>query len=781
MEDRRLLVRFNDSDSSIVPGQNRAAGPSQKGLRINIPFLVSALIRQRVIVGAAVGVAVVLGLLHALTAPRVYTAATQVLIGNDVAGVSNNFNRPADIAQNEVMLESALRVLQSQTLALAVVNELNLHQNEAFLEPGVSLPRRVIGLVGSILSAITPGGSDPEADADPAAADQAARMEAAETLREGIEVRREGRSSVFQLRYTSSDPQLVAAVVNAYGEAFVADQLIGNVEASARVLDWLQQRLFVIQENSTKAALRAEEYRARSGLETIEGEPITVQMIAQLKADLADATVELARMRSMGSVYDDFRSQDLDQFIQSGAAGARIPDAEFSAGQERLLTLQQRLDEAERRYGPDHVEVNQLRERIATEGRALQREMQRLYDVTMNATRALETEIAMLNTSIDEIAEQNLDLATSRVELRALEKQAEIYEALNETYLLRLKDLEQTQTFPVTNVRVLSMAEVPKDPIAPRKKMILAAMIVLGTMVGLALALWRERVERVIRTREELQQISGLPFLGYLPMLAPAELDGPTEPDATRKASRSSTEPRIAFKHGFAALKNPRSQFTEVLRNIRIAVDSSSDGKAGQVFGVVSIRPGEGKSTISRNLAAVAAVAGRSVLMIDGDVRTASLSRGLLQSMGLGLREMLAGRAVWEATLRREMNTGLHFLPYTSGTSDPNAGDLLGMPEFRTLLNEARRRYDVTIVDLAPLGPVSDARALAPALDGLVMVLEWGKVSPDTLTEILSVDPSLHEKLIGIALNKTDMSALAKYSRTEPSEGYYHAYGQSDT
>ncbi len=774
-----MLVRFNDSDSSIIPGQNRTHGPAQKGIRINFHAILPALIRQRLILGASVGVAIFLGLLYALTAPRVYTAATQVLIGNDVAGLSNGFNRPADIAQNEVMLESALRVLQSQTLALAVVNELNLHQNEAFLEPAASLPGRAIQTVRSVVSAIIPGGSDPEVD--PAAADLRQRLEAAETLRENIEVRREGRSSVFMLRYASSDPQLVAAVVNAYGEAFVADQLIGNVEASARVLDWLQERLFVIQDNSTKAALRAEEYRARSGLETIEGEPITVQMIAQLKADVANATVELARLRAMSSVYDDLRNQDLDQFIQSGAAGARVPDAEFSAGQERLLTLQQRLDEAERNYGPDHVEVTQLRDRIAMEGRALQREMQRLHDTTINASRALETEIAMLNSSIDDIANENLELATSRVELRALEKQAEIYEALNETYLLRLKDLEQTQTFPVTNVRVLSMAEVPKDPIAPRKKMILAAMIVLGTMVGVALALWRERVEGAIRTREELLQISGLPFLGYLPMLAPAELDGPTEPDATRKASRRTMETRFSFKHSFAALKNPRSHFTEVLRNIRIALDSSSDGKSGQVFGVVSIRPGEGKSTISRNLAAVAAVAGRSVLLIDGDVRTASLSRGLQQSMGIGLREMLSGRAAWEAALRREMNTGLHFLPFTAGASDANADDLLGMPEFRNLINEARLRYDLTIIDLAPLGPVSDARALVPALDGLIMVLEWGKVSPDTLTEILSVDPALHEKLIGIALNKTDMSALAKYSRKETSEGYYHGYGQSDT
>ncbi|MFN4063504.1 MAG: hypothetical protein ACK4JA_04855, partial [Parazoarcus communis] len=84
--------------------------------------------------------ALLLGLLHVLTAPRVYMASTQVMIGDDVAGVGNGFNRPASMTQSEVTLESALRVLQSQTLALAVVDKLRLHENETFMSPPRSLP-----------------------------------------------------------------------------------------------------------------------------------------------------------------------------------------------------------------------------------------------------------------------------------------------------------------------------------------------------------------------------------------------------------------------------------------------------------------------------------------------------------------------------------------------------------------------------------------------------------------------------------------------------------------
>ncbi|MDM7932746.1 GNVR domain-containing protein [Tabrizicola sp.] len=779
-----MLVRFNDSDPGMIPapasGPVAEMGPMRSGPQIDIAAILSAVRRQKYLVGAAALVGLALGVLHVLTAPRVYMASTEVMIGEDVAGVSNGFNRPATVTQNEVMLESALRVLQSQTLALAVVNKLDLHEREAFVAPPRSLPGGAVQFLRGLAGAVLSGGSGSEAEADPEAAAMKQRIAAAENLRENIDVRREGRSSVFLLRYTSSDPELVAAVVNAYGEAFVSDQLIGNVEASARVLDWLQNRLFVIQENSTQAALRAEEFRARSGLETIAGEPITVQMIAQLNADIADATVQLARTRALSSIYDELRQLDPLRFIESGAAGARVPDAEFSAGQERLMVLQQRLDEVELRYGPDHSEVVQLRERIEAEGRALQREMQRLYETTANAVRALESEISILRNSISEISAENLDLATSRVELRALERQAEIFDALNETYLLRLKDLEQTQTFPVTNVRVLSFADIPEDPISPRKSLALGFMLLLGAAAGGGLALWRERIHRFIRTREDLQEASGLPFLGYMPLLAPDEIEGATVPEIAGKKAATAGELRKGFKHDFAALRHPRSQFTETLRNIRVTLESSTKGQTGYVLGVVSIRPGEGKTTTAENLAALAALAGRSVLLVDADVRTSSLSRRLRQSMGVGLREVLMGRADWEASLRREVNTGLHFLPSTFSANDSSAGDQVGSPEFRNLITEARRRYSLTIIDLAPLAPVSDARALVPVLDGLVMVLEWGKVSRETLRDILSVDHVLYEKLIGIALNKADMSALAKYSQTDPFEGYYDAQGEKE-
>lgn len=761
-------MRFEDSDPGMMPASRQPSAAPE----IDMSAALAAVWHHKAVMIAAMLAALLLGALYITITPKSYRASIQVMIVEEVAGATGSFSRPSALGQNEVMLESAQKVLESQSLALAVVHDLGLHELASFASPKQSLASTAVQSLRDIAAAFLPGETVPDDGIAAETEDMQLRMEAADTLRQAIVVRREGRSSAFSIRYDSTNPELVAAVVNAYGLAFVSDQLIGNVDASARVLDWLRDRLLVIQDNSTEATLKVEEFRARNGLLTVSGETLTVQTISQLTTDLASAIVELARTRALSSVYAELRQLDPVQFVESGAASARIPDGEFSESEQRILTLLQRKEEVERQHGPDHMEVAQIRARIETEGLSLQREMQRMHETSLNAVHTLETQVRMLQSSIAEMSDENLKLAKARVELLGLERQAEIYDALNETYLLRLKDLEQTQTFPVTNVRVLSVAKVPDSQIAPRKSLVLALMLVLGIILGSVLAIMRSRKERFIRTREDLHEVSGRPFFGYLPLMTSSEMELPVAPLSHRPRPDDQNGPRESFEHQFAALAYPRSHFTETLRNIRVVCEASAKNRQGYVLGIASVRSGEGKTTVAANLAALMAASGRSVLLVDADIRTSGLSRMLGQSMGVGLREVISGRAVWQNALRHEATTGLHVLPSTFAPDDPVAGEMAAAPEFRNILNDARQHYDLTIIDLAPLGPVSDARALQSVLDGVVIVLEWGRMHKDLLRTTLSADPLLYEKILGTVLNKTNMKALERYARFDPHEGY---------
>lgn len=394
-----------------------------------------------------------------------------------------------------------------------------------------------------------------------------------------------------------------------------------------------------------------------------------------------------------------------------------------------------------------------------------------MHDRSLNAVRTLETQVSNLRASIAEMSAENLELSQARVQLQGFERQAEIFDTLNQTYLQRLKDLEQTQTFPVTNVRVLSEAEVPKAQIAPRKAVVLALMLVLGAFVGAILSILRARKQSVIRTQDDVQDVSMRPFFGYLPVVAGEDMpEAGTDTLGLRGTGQGAGQE--TFDYAFTALASPRSQYTETLRNVRVAYETAAKDRPGYVLGVASIRPGEGKSSVAANLAALAAASGRKVLLVDGDLRTSGLSRRLGLLSGVGLREVLHEGADWRQALRSEAGTGLTVLPSSFAPDDPSAGDIAASPAFRNILNDARQHFDLMIIDLAPLGPVSDARALQPVMDGMVAVLEWGTIHKDHFRSTLSANPGLSQKLLGTVLNKTNMKKLKRYTKFDPHEGY---------
>lgn len=758
----RMVMRFDDSDPGLTPQRHPRRAPE-----VDVTAALSAMWRHKALMLFSILTALALGVVYIVITPSTYRAAVQVMIVDEITVAADG--RPSTLGQNEVMLESAQKLLESQALALTVVQDLNLHEVEAFTTPAQSPVAQAVRQVRGMIADLIPAGQEPQTSSPPD--DRAQQIAAADALRQAIVVRREGRSSAFSIRYESTDPALAAAVVNAYGAAFFSDQLIGNVDASARVLDWLRDRLLVIQENSTEAMLRVEEFRARHGLLTVAGDPLAVQTISQLTTDLSAALVELARTRALSSIYAELREMEPIQFVESGAASAHIPDGEFSVSEQRILTLLQRLNEVERQNGPDHIEAVQLRTRIEAEGAALQREMQRMHDRSLNAVRTLETQVSNLRASIAEMSAENLELSQARVQLQGFERQAEIFDTLNQTYLQRLKDLEQTQTFPVTNVRVLSEAEVPKAQIAPRKAVVLALMLVLGAFVGAILSILRARKQSVIRTQDDVQDVSMRPFFGYLPVVAGEDMpEAGTDTHRLRDTGQGAEQE--TFDYAFTALASPRSQYTETLRNVRVAYETAAKDRPGYVLGVASIRPGEGKSSVAANLAALAAASGRSVLLVDGDLRTSGLSRRLGLLSGVGLREVLHEGTDWRQALRSEAGTGLTVLPSSFAPDDPSAGDIAASPAFRNILNDARQHFDLMIIDLAPLGPVSDARALQPVMDGMVAVLEWGTIHKDHFRSTLSANPGLSQKLLGTVLNKTNMKKLKRYTKFDPHEGY---------
>jgi capsular exopolysaccharide synthesis family protein len=343
-------------------------------------------------------------------------------------------------------------------------------------------------------------------------------------------------------------------------------------------------------------------------------------------------------------------------------------------------------------------------------------------------------------------------------ELRAEEKSA--IRATYDAFIQRYTQAVQQQSVPETDGLIITAAPPPRRPSSPNGPLIIVGALMLGTMVGSGVALGRELLDRKIRTRRQLAALTQSPCLGLLPTFRFKR--GERREIAKRSRTIPAEETERTFDAGpwlSLSLRAPYSRFTETLRSIKLAADS---GRV-KVLGVVSAMPGEGKTTAAGNLARLIG-ATRDVLLIDADIRDPALSRYLTSQDAPGLVEVAMGTAQLADVVWVDQGTRLRFLPAGNDPGLVGSGEILGSSEMKKILDEAREKFEFIVVDLPPLLPVVDARAIAPLVDGFAFVVEWGTTTEDAVNEaILNAD--IEGKIIGSILTKV---VLSRYRRFDP-------------
>ncbi|MEL7462139.1 MAG: Wzz/FepE/Etk N-terminal domain-containing protein [Pseudomonadota bacterium] len=399
----------------------------------------------------------------------------------------------------------------------------------------------------------------------------------------------------------------------------------------------------------------------------------------------------------------------------------------------------------------------------------------------------LRQNIAEVRDSADEAAR---DLAAFRAENRALDQQGaraleQRVASLNTVHATLLERLEMVTiegSYPLSNGRLLSRAAVPADPALPKSWRLISGGLVLGLLAGLAFAAWRELRETSIRTGEDVRRLSGVPFLGYLPRFSgrrirrlrplvtqPLLLEGTPTAVFSRfrpqpKAGVSKVATAGLTEHFSPALYLPSVApdlaFNEPLKGIIARLDRMSAPGAGSVAAIASLNSGEGRTVLAANLAQFSALSGARTLLIDADMANPALSRQLGFTQGNGLGEILAGKAGLEDCLTTLPATGLKVLPFIQ-TGPPNGRThIMRLAEH---LETARHLFDRIILDSQPLGASSDVTALLNALDGVVMLADWGKTEQTAMQAAMADDPVLQRKTAGVVLNRTRMHRLAAY------------------
>jgi succinoglycan biosynthesis transport protein ExoP len=252
--------------------------------------------------------------------------------------------------------------------------------------------------------------------------------------------------------------------------------------------------------------------------------------------------------------------------------------------------------------------------------------------------------------------------------------------------------------------------------------------------------------------------------------LAPLEPSRRSAKSDEIAATRQLVPSRPFLRH---VITEPLSTFAEAFRSIKVAADVAGS----HVIGITSTLPGEGKSTISSNLGELIAHTGKRIILLDGDLRNPSLTRGLAPKSKAGLLEVLSGELALDDALYVDEETGLRFLPTVVNSRLDHTNEILASDAFKTFVDGLRKDYDYVIVDLSPVAPVVDVRATTQVVDSYIYVIEWGKTQVNLVQHQLSSFPELYDRLLGVVLNKADVRVLARYETYYGSYHYKNYYG----
>ncbi len=797
-------LRIADSPNSLSP----VASAGQPGDTISLARLMSAGWRRRRAILVPVLVWLALGLAYLVTTPRSYVASSTLLLDADTNQVVERLAAIDDQTLSESAIENARLVIQSDALATAVVDKLGLTQNDSFLDPPRSALSVLVGGVVSVLRAPLNlmRQAAPAADAADGG-DAQLRGQVAQSLSTQIGVGRIGRSGAISVYYTSHDPVIAAAVVNAYAEAYIADVLDANFESTERTTTWLQTRLSDLEAAAAAAAAEAETFRTRNGLVSSDGRFMSEDSVSQLNLDLGEAIAEAARSRALVEGYTTVVARGIDG-LQSGVS-VDIDATVDPALAELQATLADTVADRNRviaSYGEDHPQAVRLTAEISTAAERLFIGIQQRLQRATGELSVAEARVQALRDSLGIAMGDNASAGAAQVELRALEQRSETLSMLYQTFLTRFQEIDQQKDFPISDVRILSAAEVPQAADSPRASRVLAAALIIGLFFGVMIAAFREWGDRFLRTGEDVTQATGAPFLGYLPETSPAPARQPDRRTRLTNAIRRRFLPKRPETPGrpdemaFAEpdlLQRNNSIYMETLQYIRLRMDALQTGDPRQplilrrgrdevdaaplprgILGITSVRPGEGKSTVSLNLATTLAASGASVLLIDADMRRPGLSLHLGLTGGPALVDVAMGRADWADAIVTLDPPSLDVLPCIRPEGQGHVADLLASKPIRTMLKDARQRYDHVLIDLAPLGPVVDARIIMRAIGHVLMVAEWGVTPRAMLRKALDSDPILAERLVGVVLNRVDMTAFGDYADRASVDAYLNQYGE---
>ena len=526
-------------------------------------------------------------------------------------------------------------------------------------------------------------------------------------------------SAILRISVEDTVPLRAKEFAHALVEAYVKQSIESKQQKASARLRFIQSQLKRTKER-LKASLDAlESFRQSRHIVTVKDKMMTI------KTQLKQYESELLALRLREALLKHFKEQHqkgkpLETLSLDGIVKANTP----------LFKTKQLLQDAilEKvallaNYTSAYPKVKNANNKIIQLQKVMLRSLDNLSEDIANKRRYLMQKIQEAKKTLEQLPQE------ARI-YNTLEQEFKINETMHMYLLKKQSEAQMLQASTVSANRLLDDAVLPTSPVKPKRLLILFLGTLFGLFLGGVYVLIRLFLDNKIHSEYDIERETDTPLIGVIPH----------EGDVL-----------IPERGVPKVLLHPHSIFAESFRDLRTNIQFMVQAQSHSVLLVTSTVGEEGKSTIASNLAGMMGLVGKRTLLINTDMRKATLDKTLKLTTSKGLSHLLIGELAYEDVVVKEVMKSVDVLG--AGVRPPNPAELLQSQEMTALLEQMKEQYDVIILDSAPIGVVSDAKALIMQSNLVLYVTRTNYSKKVYLEELGKLQEQYHMNHIGIVLN----------------------------
>lgn len=598
-------------------------------------------------------------------------------------------------------------------------------------------------------------------------------------------------TDVINISYESPSPQESKTIVDLIMETYMEVSANQNRTRANSALDFLEDERSRIQDRLSRAEEDLRDYMRNTNLVQVDGQTqAAIDRVAELESQRQEVQVELVSVNSSIESYEsqlnEIRPGLAEQFaenVSSQLENAQLRLAELRT--ERSLILQRN---PELRSNPEsEPQIVQLNEDIET----VRNEIREITSSVLNADDS-DVYIGFLENEDGGVTDRIVELRRNLIELRIQESQLSAQEEVisqrlqeenqffdnlpeNMLELARLrrevqineqlftevsKKFQETQLWEQTqtgNGQVIDEAYIPVAASFPNTTLFILVGFLIGGALSVGVVVGRESFNRIVDGTDKIRSM-GYPLLAVIPDFH--------EYLSKRFEGRERVDVEgYSVSTSWSTLIDSISPISEAYRRLHNNIVFADPDKNFQTILVTSSRKGEGKSTISINLAVTFAESGKKVLLVDCDLRRPNLNRLIGQDRSPGIAELFYDKATKKEAIRETAAPGVDIL--TSGEKIPNPSAVMQSKKMVHFIQELKKEYDHIIIDSPPYGIITDAAPLIQnAADGIILVAQFGETQVNELNHTVENLQQIRADVLG--------SVLTAYKYKESRDYYYY-------